>query len=437
MMNRLLVGKELGPRLVIKGVLDQAAIVRRRWLPRLAQLFMSEPHATNRYLNLLAFFARTAPEEVRAWRASLDEATATRLTAVLDASPNRRAPRRRASPVSMLVATLVSGGLLALSGWLIFGGASSAANTIGGGNPSTAGRSPPGQPPTGQPPTGGQAATASQQLLARVPPGFAASCKPISVPAADASQGADAEVVCQPGAIGGGGYVRYVHYRKPGALQNAYAGLTRGLPSGNCTSAAGQGSYSLRSSSQPAGELACFVNSKTGQHVYLWTDSRLAILSIAASEGMTFADLYQWWQGDSGPEPTPLESQVTRPQPLSGITATLSAYFDAINARNYRLAWSQLSPANQSGNPYTQFAAGVSTTTIADWKLHGIASGPRPGTYIAFVTFRSYQNPSEAPNHSDSCDVWTLNYTMIPSSGRWLISEANPHPGVPGYQRCG
>ena len=97
MMNRLLAGKELGPRLAVKGVLDQAAVVRRRWLPRLAQLVMSEPHATNRYLNLLAFFARVAPEEIGGWRASLDEATASRLTAAIEASPNRRAPRRRTS----------------------------------------------------------------------------------------------------------------------------------------------------------------------------------------------------------------------------------------------------------------------------------------------------------------------------------------------------
>jgi hypothetical protein len=39
---------------------------------------------------------------------------------------------------------------------------------------------------------------------------------------------------------------------------------------------------------------------------------------------------------------------------LGGIAATLSAYFDAITARNYRLAWS---------NPYAGFAAGESTTT--------------------------------------------------------------------------
>jgi hypothetical protein len=90
MMNRLLVGKELGPQLDIRGVLDQAAIVRQRLLPRLAQMFQSRPHATNRYLNLLAFFARVAPDQINAWRATLDEATARRLSAVLGASPNGR-----------------------------------------------------------------------------------------------------------------------------------------------------------------------------------------------------------------------------------------------------------------------------------------------------------------------------------------------------------
>ena len=296
MMNRLLVGKELGPQLVVGGVLDQADTVGRRWLPRLAQLFMSEPHATSRYLNLLTFFARIAPEDIRTWRDSLDQATANRITAVLHASPNRRAPRGRPSPVSMLLATLVTGGLFALSGWVIFGVAAPPANSTGGadGSPSTAGQSSTGQT------AGGQHTTASQQLLARVPPGLAATCEPIPVPAADASQGADADVVCQPETTGAPKDVRYMHYREPGASENAYAGRTRGLPSGDCTSAPGQDTYSVGSPSQPAGDLACNVSS-TGQHVFLWTDSRLDILGYAASETMTLADLRQWWLHDSIP----------------------------------------------------------------------------------------------------------------------------------------
>jgi hypothetical protein len=89
MMNRLLVGKELGPRLDIEGVLDQAVAVRSGMLPRLVQMLQDAPHTTNRYLNLLAFFAQTAPDQINAWRATLDEDTASRLAAVLDTAPHR------------------------------------------------------------------------------------------------------------------------------------------------------------------------------------------------------------------------------------------------------------------------------------------------------------------------------------------------------------
>ena len=67
------------------------------------------------------------------------------------------------------------------------------------------------------------------------------------------------------------------------------------------------------------------------------------------------------------------------PQPTSGITATLSAYFGAINARNYQVAWSELSAANRAANPYPQFAAGLSTTTVQNVYLHGIAAGSSLG----------------------------------------------------------
>jgi hypothetical protein len=306
MMNRLLVGKELGPRLVVKGVLDQAAIVKRRWLPRLAQLFQSEPHATNRYLNLLAFFARVAPEEISRWRASLDEDTASRLTAAINASAHKRAPRRRMSPVGLLVATLITGGLLALSGWGIFSVAQAA-------------KAGAGQSGAANTQAGGQANAGSQQ------------------------------------------------------------------PGGGTGSQAANGA-----SSQPANGASSQPGGGTGSA-----------------------------------------------QPASGITATLAAYFNAISARNYQVAWSELSAANQAANPYAQFAAGESSTTIQNVVLHGIAAGSQPGTYVAEITFRSHQDPSQAPNHSDSCDDWTLDYTMIQSSGRWLIDSANAAPGVPEYQSCG
>jgi len=338
MLNRLLVGRKLGPRLDVTGVLDHAAIVRRRWLPRLAQLFMSEPHATNRYLNLLTFFARVAPREISAWRATLDYATASRLGAVLAASANRRPPRRRPNPVSVLLATLVTGGVLAACGWLIFAapgsiafsggialggttlraGGTNAASLIDHGDApasstqapvgtattaTTAGTASTGTAAPGTATAGTTAVSPQRRLLARMPPGFAQTCQAIPVPAADAAQGADAEVTCQPAALGSGGYVRYVHYRTVGAMESVYADLARGVPSGYCTSGDGQGSY-RQGSSAPAGGYACYV-STTGHREFAWTDNRLSILTIATSGNMTLADLYQWWLGDTGPEEGP------------------------------------------------------------------------------------------------------------------------------------
>jgi hypothetical protein len=123
------------------------------------------------------------------------------------------------------------------------------------------------------------------------------------VPAAAAALGADAEVVCQPETLASGGYVTYAHYRTHDAMQNVYAGLAHQVPSGDCTSGNGQGRYA-QGSAQNAGEYACVA--VTGQNDFAWTDNQLDILSVAASDPMTLADLYQWWlHGDTGPEHTP------------------------------------------------------------------------------------------------------------------------------------
>jgi hypothetical protein len=269
-MNRLLVGKELGPQLVIKGLLDQAAMVRRRWLPRLAQLFMSLPHATNRYLNLLAFFARVAPKEINAWRATLDPDTARRLNAVLDASANRRPPRRHPSLLSTSLALLVTGGVRAASGWFFFGHLASAR----------------------------AAQAASQELLSHAPVGFAATC--VSVPADAAAQGVDAKAECHPNALGSGGSVVYLHYRTQVAMQAAFDQAAQGVPTGNCSPGPGQNTYTPASSSQTAGHFVC--ENVSGQPVLAWTDNDLDIVSVARSGNTTLSGLYQWWsRNDSGP----------------------------------------------------------------------------------------------------------------------------------------
>ena len=95
-LDRLLVGGTLGPSVRDAGVYDQAARVRRQALPRLAQLFSRAPHVTNRYVNLMAFAERHAPEQRAATVAAMDEAGATRLGDLAGRTPHRSwHPRRR------------------------------------------------------------------------------------------------------------------------------------------------------------------------------------------------------------------------------------------------------------------------------------------------------------------------------------------------------
>lgn len=94
--RRVLVGGELASRMAAGDVLPQATLVQRRILPRLAQLFLAEPHATNRYANLLCFGRYHDPGLWDAIYASLDDARAGRLDEIWRRSPHRRRTARLA-----------------------------------------------------------------------------------------------------------------------------------------------------------------------------------------------------------------------------------------------------------------------------------------------------------------------------------------------------
>lgn len=88
--RRLLVGGEMASRLAAGAVLPQAMLVKRRILPRLAQLLASEPHVTNRYANLICFGRYHDPGLWRELRASMDDREKDYLDAVWQRSPYRR-----------------------------------------------------------------------------------------------------------------------------------------------------------------------------------------------------------------------------------------------------------------------------------------------------------------------------------------------------------
>ncbi len=110
-LNRLLVGKDLAHSVGMSGLMNQAASVRRSWLPRLQQLYSRYPHLTNRYLNLLSFADQSAPAEARAFRERLDPATDAR---VRDVSARltrlrERGPRRGLAAVSIAASIALVG----------------------------------------------------------------------------------------------------------------------------------------------------------------------------------------------------------------------------------------------------------------------------------------------------------------------------------------
>jgi hypothetical protein len=107
--ERLLVGKELEPSVKVVGIIGQAELVRRRWLPRLAQLMMAEPHLTGRYLNVLFFARSTDPGAWGSFHESLDRGTRDLLERLWAGSAHRRHGTR--SSARRYVATAIAAGL--------------------------------------------------------------------------------------------------------------------------------------------------------------------------------------------------------------------------------------------------------------------------------------------------------------------------------------
>lgn len=108
-LGGLMVGTKLAPELGLGGILDQAVGVRRYWLPRLRQLFLSHPHLTSRYLNLLAFAEKVDPAMYHALAAELDERAQRRLSSALGRDHGARPRRgRRALGLAATLTILVA-----------------------------------------------------------------------------------------------------------------------------------------------------------------------------------------------------------------------------------------------------------------------------------------------------------------------------------------
>lgn len=112
----------------------------------------------------------------------------------------------------------------------------------------------------------------------------------------------------------------------------------------------------------------------------------------------------------------------------TGITATLSAYFNAIDRADYAKAYSELGPQSQAAVSEGSLASEDATTYDYNIVLQSVTT-TGTGTDLADVAFTSLQRSSLGPGGS-TCDNWTLQYTMVESNGSWLIDGATGQNGL-------
>jgi hypothetical protein len=115
------------------------------------------------------------------------------------------------------------------------------------------------------------------------------------------------------------------------------------------------------------------------------------------------------------------------PGAADGIAAAFTTYFDGINSGDYQSAWAVLSPRCRAASSLASFAAGDATSYDSDIQLLDARQIDTNAATIA-LSFMSLQRADKGPN-GDTCDVWTLDYTMTRVGGIWYIDNAAPYGG--------
>jgi hypothetical protein len=311
-LNRLLVGKDLAHSVGMSGLMTQAATVRRRWLPRLQQLYSSYPHLTNRYLNLLSFAGQSAPAQAYAFRGRLSPATNAHVNDVSAklARLHLRGPRRAVAVSSIVASTLLLGlaafgifflvpqnDLVTLGSILSNSAPSPAATTPG---PAVTLPAPPA-PSATLSPSPGTSSDPAAALESHAPTAFASTCRALTPQTT--MTGVVAVIGCAPTGAGDPTSVQYYQYDNAAdmnaAFENAVGGTTE---DGACDQAGQRGTYQF-TNGPGAGSWACFYNTSNEADM-MWTDTGLDILAVATDPVETPQQLHDWFfsPADTGPD---------------------------------------------------------------------------------------------------------------------------------------
>lgn len=294
-LNRLLVGKDLAHHVGISGLMSQAALVRRAWLPRLQQLYSAYPHLTNRYLNLLSFADQSAPEEARAFRNRIDPVTDARVRDVSAklAQQRERGPRRGLVTVSIAASIA----LVSLAAFGMF-------STIPQQTLAAFSQPAAGSTSTDPPPTPSSSPRAANDPIAALeshtPAAFASTCS--AVTPQPAMTGLVAAITCTPAEATAPRTVQYYQFADTADMNAAFENAANGLPdNGACDQGGQRGAYHFTTGPGP-GLWACAYNS-SNQGQMIWTSTHLNILTVATDPVQTPQQLHDWFYSPAATGP--------------------------------------------------------------------------------------------------------------------------------------
>ena len=132
--------------------------------------------------------------------------------------------------------------------------------------------------------------------------------------------------------------------------------------------------------------------------------------------------------GSEGPRANPEEQmslavEVTSSHPEApSLAQTFQLYADAINTRDYAVAYGLLTPAVRRGGTVEEYGAKLESSYWIAIELVDVEAIDANSDDVE-VHFRTLQDAEFGPD-GQTCTDWRVNYRMVLDSGFWQIDKA-------------
>jgi hypothetical protein len=298
---RSIVGKSVATHLQAEGLTGQAMMARRRFVLRLAQMLRATPHATNRYLDLIAFmrdFDQPAFDGHQAALGTGDRETTQVLNKLAGRRTHPTAPLISMVIVAVLLAGAVLGGIV-----LPYSPIAQVIQAL-----ETHHYPPPSYPdprpaetdtPSADPTSPAPTMSAEAEQLAGYAPAGMNDCDEET--ASGNAVNAMVTVLCRSTSASMPSFLWLFAFTSKNELEAASRTL-RGssvVPNGCAKDVSSPTTWGPKYSSKSYGSLACFRDS-SGDATVLWGRNSTLVLAEASDSSWTLKKLYTWWT-DDGP----------------------------------------------------------------------------------------------------------------------------------------